>query len=273
MMHIRNPIEEYGKAKGAALVERKDKELEMWRKWKKSGKPEHLEPLLKAYEPVFAQKMRQYRAPYSATPSTFEADLKTHFINALKTYDPSRGAALNTHVDYRLKKSMRYNTRHANLAYIPAGQTRLITPITKAHEELSEQYGRDPTPTEIATHLQANGEEDFRHITAKRVETVMKAQRRSIPSSTFESDPTKDFPGFEEQEIAVAAQTLPQIFPNKPEIHELFHYTFGTNGHQQITSTSRLAKKMGKTDQQISHMKTQMGGVLRKAMGYDSEEE
>ena len=247
--------------------------MELWKRWKKSGKPEHLEPLLQAFEPLVQQKMQFYRAPFSAPKSAFKAELQTHLINAFETYDPSKGAGLNTHVHYRIQKAMRYNAKHQNLAYIPAGQARLITPIKKATEELRELHGRDPTPEELETHLRANGEEDFRDITAKRIETVIKAQRATVPSSHLESDPTSHFPGFEEQQIAVAADILPDIFPNKPEMHDLFHYTFGTGGKPQITSTSQLAKKLGKTDQQISHMKTQMGSVLRKFMGYDREDE
>lgn len=268
-----NPLGEYSKAKQAAEAKRKADELELWRKWKKTGRPEHLEPLLDAFRPVVMQKVRMWKAPQTSTDPVFEADLTRHLITAFQTYDPNKGASLNTHVHYRLQKSKRYNTKHQNLGYIPAGQSRLITPLNKAHEELSEQFGRAPTFPEIATHLRANGEEEFRNITAKRVETIFKAQRKDVPSSAFESDPTEHFPGFEEQEIAVAAQTLPNIFPGNEGMHVLFNHVFGTNGVKQTTSTSALAKKLGKTDQQISHMKTLMGNVLRKHMGYDGDEE
>jgi hypothetical protein len=53
----------------------------------------------------------------------------------------------------------------------------------------------------------------------------------------------------------------------------LFHYTFGTNDHPKISSTSELAKKMGKSQSQISRMKTHMGEVLRSHMGFDEDED
>jgi DNA-directed RNA polymerase specialized sigma subunit len=272
-MTEKNPILTHLETKEAARTERKEKEMELWKRWRQTGKPEHLEPLLQAYEPLLSQKMRAWRAPFSAPESAFRGEIQKHLINAFETYDPKKGAALNTHVHYRIQKAMRYNAKHQNLAYIPAGQTKLITPIKRAIEELREEYGRDPTHSEIATHLQMNGEEDFRNITAKRVETVLKAQRTAVPSSHLESDPTAHFPGFEDQQIAVAATILPDIFPGKDDLHKLFNHTFGTNGFQQITSTSQLAKKLGKTDQQISHMKTQMGNALRKHMGLEEDDE
>lgn len=264
-------MEEHLQAKEAAKTERREQELELWQRWKKTQKPEHLEPLLKAYEPLFQMRMRQYRAPFSAPESAFKGELQTHFINALKTYDPDKGASLNTHVNYALRKAMRYNVKHQNLAYIPAGQAALIGPIGRAKEELTEQYGREPSAAEIASHLQGSGEKDFEGITPKRVETVLKAQRRDVPGSSLEGM-DEHFPSFEADQIAVAAQVLPDLFPDKPEMHELFHYTFGTKDHPQITSTGQLAKKMGKSDQQISHMKKQMGNTLRKFMGYGPEE-
>lgn len=267
-----NPLEEHLQSKEAAKTKRREDELELWKRWKKTQKPEHLEPLLKAYEPLLQQKMRSYRAPFAGPESAFKGELQQHFIEALKTYDPSKGAAIGTHVNWRIQKAMRYNNKHQNLAYIPAGQTSLIAPIKRAIEELTEEYGREPSASEIATHLQSSGEEELQRITAKRVETVIKAQRKNVPSSSLEGM-EEHFPNFEESQIAVAAQILPSIFPNKPEFHTLFNHTFGTNEHPQITSTSALAKKMGKTDQQISHMKTQMGNILKQHMGLDSEEE
>jgi DNA-directed RNA polymerase specialized sigma subunit len=271
-MTKKNPLIDYEQTKEAAKADRKEKEMELWRRWKQTKKPEHLEPLLQAYEPLIGMKMRAWRAPHAAPESAFKADLQTHLIKAFESYDPSRGASLNTHVHIRLQKSKRYNLKNQNMAYIPAGQASLITPIARAKEELTEQYGREPSSSEIATHLQSFGEKDFGKITAKRVDTVLKAQRRDVPASSLEGL-DEHFPSFEEEQIAVASKVLPDIFPGKEDLHRLFNHTFGTNGFQQIRATSQLAKKMGKTDQQISHMKTQMGGTLKRFMGYDPEDE
>jgi hypothetical protein len=78
---------------------------------------------------------------------------------------------------------------------------------------------------------------------------------------------------FQDQQIAIAQNILPTLFPGKPELHELFHRTFGTGGFKQMNSTSALAKTMGKSQSQISRMKTHMGNVLRSHMGLDDAEE
>ena len=255
-----NPLDAYLKTKTAARTQRAQNEHALWEKWKASGEhPDHLQPLLEAYDPNLSYKAKQWKAP-TVPASAFKLELQSHLIKAFKTYDPTKGAALNTHVEIRLQKAKRYNGKNQNMAYIPEGQTKEISKITQAHDHLSEELGRAPTPTEIA---------DYSGLKPKQVETIQRAMRRDIPGSMFESDPqeTQRRGSYEEQQIHVVANTLPQMFPNKPEMHTLFNHIFGTNDHEKITSTGALAKQMGKNQSQIARMKTQLGTHLQKQFG------
>jgi len=271
-METKNPAEEYFTAKEAAKEDRKKKELDLWHHWKNNGmQPQHLEPLLTMYGGTIAQKVKLWKAP-RVPEAAFKLKLHEHMVDAFKTYDPNRGAALNTWVEGRLQKAKRFNARHQNIAYIPEGQIEHITPINKAIDHLTEELGREPTNAEISEHL--NMQPGVRSpLTAKRVETIRQAQRKDIPSSAFESDPTPKGTNFEESQIEVASQVLPSLFPGKPEFHSLFNHIYGTNGHEKITSTTELAKKLGKNQQQIARMKTTLGNTLASSMGLRPEEE
>jgi RNA polymerase primary sigma factor len=266
-----NPVGDYFAIKEAAKVTRKENELQLWKHWKANGeKPEHLQPLLKLYDGVIAQKMKQ-KAKF-IPDSAYRAELQTQVIKAFKNYDPTRGAAINTHVVGRLQKALRYNNRYANLMYIPEGQAGKIGKIDRAKEKLQEELGREPTVPEIAHHL---------GMKATRVKTIMDARQFTVPMGRSAGEESYDYGagdettahGFEDSQIAIAQNILPTLFPNKPEMHTLFHYTFGTNDHPKISSTSVLAKKMGKSQSQISRMKTHMGTVLRSHMGLDDDAE
>ena len=265
-----DPIKEYEASKVAAQKNRKQHELDLWKTWKDSGeKPEHLQPLLKLYEPIIAQKSRAWRAK-TIPESVFKAELQTHVIKAFQNFDPTRGVALNTHVESRLPKAMRYNNKHQNVGYLPEAQAGQIGPINKARDTLRDELGRDPTNDELADHM---------GMPPKRIEAIVKNMRRDIPMSRSAGAEDYDYRGsddstehgFEEQQIAVAQHILPDIFPNKPDMVDVFHHTFGTNGYQQIQSTSLLAKKLGKTQAQISRLKTQMGDTLRRYMSSGRE--
>lgn len=253
-----DPVSTFLSEKHAYADSRKARELELWHQWKGGGKrPEDLDPLLKLYQPVINQKVMQWKAP-SIPASAFRAELQGHLIKAMDKYDPNRGAALNTHVEIHLQKAKRYNNRYQNLAYIPEGQASQIGRINKAHDQLSEDLGHAPTYEELGKHL---------GMSAARVETIQKARVKDIRASDFDADPTERGTSYEEQSLAVAKGILPQLFPNKPDMHELFHYTFGTGGFPQVSSTTELARRMGKSQSQVSRMKTELGATLRERMG------
>ncbi len=266
-----NPLEAYQQEKLGAKEKQKKHELELWQKWKDNGEQaEHLEPLLKLYEPIIQQKMRLWK-PKAVPESAFRAELQTHAIKAFQNFDPSRGVALNTHVESRLPKALRYGNKGANMAYLPEGQVKHIGAINKAKDTLRDELGRDPTVEELGDHL---------GMPPKRIETIMKGMRRDVPMGRstgedydYSGGSEGNEHGFEDQQIAVAQHILPDIFPGKSDMHELFHYTFGTGGYPKVSSTGVLAKKMGKTPQQISHMKSAMGRTLRKYMNPEVEED
>jgi DNA-directed RNA polymerase specialized sigma subunit len=265
-----NPLEDYSQTKQAAKEQRKAEELELWSRWKETKKPEHLEPLLQRFEPIFQNHMKA--KPPMIPASAYHADLMGHAIKAFNSFDPSRGAALNTHVEWGLKKATRYGNRGANLSYVPEAMANKIEPINKARDILTEDLGRDPTHQEIAQHL---------GMPAARVKTIINAVRRDIPMSHTGGEGNYDYSGssespeheLEEQQIAIAANVLPDIFPNKPEFHSLFNHLYGTNGLPQISSTTELAKKLGKSPSQISRMKSQLGATLKKHMGLGGKDE
>src|SRR5882762_8460110 len=139
--------------KTAEVSARKERDVALWRTWMDQGKrPEHLEPILDAFAPVLHRKLVQWKAPQVST-AAFKAELTRQLIGALEKYDPSRGAALNTHVEIYLQKAKRFNNKYQNTAYIPEGQAAQIGKIDKARDELREELGRDPTHGEIGGRL------------------------------------------------------------------------------------------------------------------------
>lgn len=275
-----NPLENYFDTKEAAKTERKKNEVDIWQHWQNNGQqPTHLQPLLKLYEPVIGQHMK--KKPPHVPASVYKAELQSQTIKAFQTFDPNRGAALNTHVDWQLKKAVRYGNRHANLGYIPEGQAALIGPIDKATNILTEELGREPTIHEIHAQMMQDPDKDFRKLTVKRLQTVQDARFKDIPMSHSAGPDHYDYSvgtntpshGFEDQQIAVAQNILPQLFPNNPVMHTLFGHVFGVNGHEKITSTGALAKKLGKSQSQVSRMKTTMGATLRKHMGLEEDDD
>jgi len=244
-----DPVDSYFDEKQKRASSRQQEDIDLWQTWKKKPKPQTLEPLLKRFDPMFGQRVRMWKAP-NVQESAFRAHLSGQAIKAIESYDPNRGASLNTHVANRLKKSLRFVHQTQNLAYIPEAKVSLIGPIHSAEDELSEQFGRDPTHAEIASHL---------GLTAKQVKEVRQAQIKDVIGTTFETDPV---PHVSPREREVLSLLRPSL---KTDEQKVFDHVFGYGGKQQINSTSELAKKLNKSPSQISRLKT---GILDRYKKY-----
>ena len=74
-------------------------------------------------------------------------------LDAFKTYDPSKGAAINTHLYNHLSKLSRLNYENQNVVKVPEHQIRVIGNYQTAIEHLTDVLDRTPTHEEIADHM------------------------------------------------------------------------------------------------------------------------
>lgn len=239
-----NPLEEFLKTAAGELSAKQQQELQHLHTWRESGHdPEHLRPLLQSYQPILDQRLKQWKAPAVPEPA-FRAELQSHFINALKTYDPTKGAGLRTHVENRIQKAKRFNAKYQNVARIPEAKAMQIGKIDAAKRELNEQFGRDPTHLEIATHI---GDPKLKE---KHITQIENARMRDVPASAFEDDPTE----LQHMRSREVLSLLPYDLTH--DERTVFNHLYGLEGHEQIQSTNDLAKKLGKSPSQISRHRT-----------------
>lgn len=250
-----DPISALLEEKVAAQQGRQAKELELWHTWRKERTPENLEPLLDIYNPLIERKATEYGAGAVLIPRVaLKAELTKHIIGAFETYDPNRGAALNTHVQHRIQKAKRYVAQHQNVAYLPENLTYRIGDLNRATDSLTQDFGRPPTPSEIADHLK---------MPVRTVVRLRKTQFRDVPASgapvTEESDVTMRLGPREDEVLSL----LPSILTDQEK--GVFDHIYHPNPEQRITSTTDLAKKLKLNPSQVSRLKT---SILNKAKQY-----
>lgn len=253
-----NPLDEALNEKQKVAAQRAAEDHQLWEQWQQNPTPDNMHPLIQRFEPVFKQKTRLWRAP-NVPESAFKANLKLQAIDAFKTYDPGKGAALRTHVENRLKKSMRFNAQQQNMARIPEAKSYQIGPIQRAQDELREELGRPPTPTEISEFLNPMMSPRKR-LTPQKVEQIQQAQIRDVIGSAFDSDPVPKAIGRERQVISLLRPTL------TPDQQAVFDHLYGLNGKKSISSTNELASELGKSPSQISRLRT---GIFQQFQKYN----
>lgn len=248
-----NPVQTFVGLRNQASAKRANEDLTLWHAWNKGGQSASLlQPLLQRYDTLLNRRVQEWRAP-AVAPAAFKAELQRHFIEAAETYDPDRGVAFNTHVQYRIQKAKRYNAKYQNIGYIPEGQAEHIGAIQSAQSELNEALDRAPTAAEIADHV---------GLPAAKVRTVLKALRSDIPSSKFETDPFEASTAREGDVIRLMKRRPDEYLT--PDEATVFQHVFAVNGYKKITDTTTLASTLGVSLPKISRLKTSIAAKIKK---------
>lgn len=132
-------------------MNKKEKEFELWEKWKKTKDNSYLNTLLISYDPLIQKEVNIFKS----SPLPEEA-LKLRALsltkNAFESYDPSK-SQLNTHVTNNLKKLNRFVYEHQNIGKIPEHRILKISQYKSIKEQLLEQLNREPTAFEVADEM------------------------------------------------------------------------------------------------------------------------
>lgn len=242
-----NPLDDYVSEREKRAAKRRTDDHELWQTWKKDPGQHTLEPLLKRFDPVIGQRMSMWK-PENVSASALRANLEGLAVKAFETYDPNRGAALNTHVQNTMKRGLRFVHKTQNLAYIPEAKVEKIGPINTAIDALTEDLGRTPTASEIAAHMNQGVPRD-KHITPRRVQEIQNQRLADLFESGTDFDPVAVSSPREQEVLALLRPSL------SSDQQSVFDHLYGLNGKARTTSTGDIARKLGKSPSQVSRLK------------------
>lgn len=130
----------------------KQKDINLWKQWKDTNDPEALNNLIKQMEPIIYKEVQKWSG--NIPVNLLENEAKLLAMKAFKTYDPSKGTALSTHLTNQLKPLSRFVYSHQNVARIPS-EIRIgkISNLKNAINEFNVKHGRDPNIDELSDML------------------------------------------------------------------------------------------------------------------------
>ena len=253
------PVEARQPRKAATLFDaeafkvKKGDELALWQAWKDNGqRPEDLRPLLASFTPMLRSKINVYKGRVKMIPdAAIEAEYQLQFVNALRSYDPSRGS-LGTYVYRYLDKAKRFIVSNQNVGRIPENRVYKIKIFQTAKDTLSEDLGRDPTLKEVANHL------GWAEAEVERMDSEM---RSDLLTQGFEEDPYAITPSKSEEVIRLFKYEL------EGTEREVYERLVGL-GRPRMASTGDIAKAMKLPDYQVSRIKK---NIQKKLQGYITE--
>jgi len=231
------------------LAVRKQKEIKLWRAWNDGGRsPNDLKPLLRSFGPMIRSKSNVYKGKVKMIPdSAIEAEFQLRFVDALRSYNPEKGA-LGTYVYRYLDKAKRFIVENQNIGRIPENRVYKIKKYQNAKADLSEDLGREPTVKEIAERL------NWREAEAERMDSEL---RNDLLSQGFDEDPYSIIPSKSEEVIRLFKYEL------EGTEREVYEYLIGS-GKERVASTGEIAKKVNLPDYQVSRIKKNIQKKLRR---------
>ena len=227
-----------------------DKDIEMWKKWKKTKDPRDLSQLFSQLENLIQKKVNTFSgAPVPR--SALEAEAKKWAFVAFENFNPNMGVKLSTHVTNWLQKLYRYNTTLQNFARIPEHTALKITPFRAAKEELQQKLGRPATQIELADHL---------HWNIAHVNKIEKSLRQDISATTWQGDEN-----FEQHNPKLEILAL-GYYSLAPEEQLVYDYTLGEHGKQKM-SPGQIAKIMNISPSKVSKLRNAVTIKLQQYLG------
>jgi DNA-directed RNA polymerase specialized sigma subunit len=155
---------------------KKPKEWEdAYEKWRQDQSQAELQNVVKRLQPVVDSAINRYVG--QKAPPTVRQRARILTAKAVQSYDPDRGAGLNTHVYNQLRALQRMSPGISDPFAPPERFRRQQTDIKQATDKMFEELGRDPTDEEIA---------DVTGLPSSRVQKVRNRMRARIPLSVYE---------------------------------------------------------------------------------------
>lgn len=133
------------------FVTRREKDAELYNAWKQNKSKENLSALVSQLSPLLYTEVQ--RQSGTLPTAALSAEAKKWAIKGIETYDPSKGAALSTHVTSYLAKTRRMNYKFTNAARLPENLHLKWHQYNQALTGLTERLNRDPSEDEIAKEL------------------------------------------------------------------------------------------------------------------------
>jgi len=168
------------KAGGTGLPTRRgdDPLMDSYLDWK--GQPDtpanpSLVPLMQHLDGTIESALQSYAGEHK---DSYRTRARIMTLDAIRNYDPAKGARLTSHVYNNLKSLNRLKADRSNMVHIPEGLLLDRRRLEVERSNIRSETGRDPTVEDLSDRL---------HITPKRISQI-ESTGKQTSSSQFLSE-------------------------------------------------------------------------------------
>lgn len=133
---------------------RKQKEVDLFKKWQQDNSKEAFQDLYMSMKPLLHDAAKKASYGSNVPESAHKIWAAQNFHDALRTYKPTAGTALQTHIYNTVhQKAKRLNYLHQNLGHIPEPRAMQVGLYQNVLENTRADLGREPSSAELAGKL------------------------------------------------------------------------------------------------------------------------
>lgn len=240
------------------MADTKSDELSLYNKWRKTGEKEDFQELYMSMKPLIYKAARNASYGSNIPESAHKAYAAQSFYDALRTFDPSKGGALGTHVFGSVsQKAKRLNYTYQNLGKIPEPRAAKVGLYQNEYSNLRDKLDREPSTSEMADQL------------GWGISEVSKIQRE-IQKDLALSE------GIEEHayiETPIEDERLDYLYPMLgSEAQNVYDYILGKHGkarmvkHNGRIDYDRIAERMGCSSSKVRSLHKDIVDKFKKEM-------
>lgn len=256
-------LDKQAASEGISRNELRQMERDAWDRWRSNPNPQDFGWLYNSHQPLIQNAGGRYLRTAQLPKAAIKSRLLRNYIDALETYDPTRGAQLHTHVTNRLGYRMgRYIQRHANIGRIPDERGWMIPLIQHREATLKDLLGRKPSDSELADDILLSTKDISalrrKQLTPKTVGTVRKELRQDLVAEEAGGEAQLGGRSFVEQQAVFLHGSL------NPEQQLVLEHTFEGFGKPLISDVGDLSKELELSPQKVRAIKKQLERKLER---------
>lgn len=133
------------------LIKAPDESKDPYDVWSRSPTPGNMNTVVRSLNPVINSALTTYSSGNISPLARSKARVMT--VQAVKSFDPTRGATLKTHVMSQLRSLHRYSAQASLPMKMSERKLQQLAELNRVEQEFSDTHGRDPSDIELADKL------------------------------------------------------------------------------------------------------------------------
>ena len=217
--------------------------------WSADPSPENTTTLLQHMEPIMGTAISRYAGK---DDPLIRSRARRMTLDAFRTFDPSRGVRLTTHVMNHLQGLRRASRQQQQFLRVPERAAMEQAYMQRMEAELQETLGRDPSTTELA---------DYSGLPLPKIARLRKytpgAAESSLSDDTAITNPLDPY----DREMRIAELLHSELTERDQKIMEWSLGMYGTPKLSNLEIASRLGVTPGAVSQRKSLLQKRLDAM------------